>query len=128
MIVPHPENQFASVLRGSFRKWLAKDTKRVKAFESLSNDMLEMIQICFGELTSYGPGPAYTWYVRNHMRFKVRNDELRIGMNMVQEFLGDYAHGRLERTEAEKKTGTTTNRPNRTQPPNRVPVNGHPKI
>ena len=91
------ENPFANVLRGSFRQWCQENPSHKSNFKKLTPDVIKLIDTCLGELKSYGPGPAYTWYVRNHMRFKVRNDELRIGMDLIQVFLGDYAHGRLDR-------------------------------
>jgi hypothetical protein len=90
------ENTLANVLRGSFRKWCGANDTRKEQFKKLPKEIIELIDLAFGELKIYGPGPMWTWYVRNHMKFKVKNEELRIGMNLCQEYLADYAHGRLK--------------------------------
>jgi len=97
------ENPLANALRGSFREWCCSNSKTKANLKSLSDDSLKMIDQSLGELSSFGPGPWWTWYVRNHMRFRIRGDEMRIAGDLIQSYLADYAHGRLERKLARKE-------------------------
>jgi len=97
------ENPLANAIRGSFREWCFLTSRTKSDLKKLSDEALRMIHIGMGELNTYGPGPWWTWYVRNHMRFKIRGDELRVVMDLTQSYLADYAHGRLSRKTEEKK-------------------------
>lgn len=128
------ENTFAHVLRGSFRKWCCLTNDRKETFKKLGKEVVEMIDTAFGELKIYGPGPMYTWYVRNHMKYgKIRNEQLILGMRLAQEYLSDYAHGRLKITIEEKNghTGEAAKRPaedGRTSSnARRLPIDGQSK-
>jgi hypothetical protein len=98
------ENPLANALRGSFREWCYSTSKTKAALRDLTPETLKMIDLSLGELNSYGPGPWWTWYVRNHMRFRIRGDEMRVAGDLIQSYLADYAHGRLERKLMRKET------------------------
>jgi hypothetical protein len=93
------ENPLAEVLRGAFREWANSHPKYKPTYKKLNESGLRLVDIALGELDVFAPGPLWTWYTRHHMRFnKMRNEDFRLALELLQIFLADYAHGRLRKT------------------------------
>ena len=115
MIKPKFENPLAEVMRGAFREWGPNSATYKKLWRKVTKDGLELADIALGEIDILAPGPLWTWYTFNHMRFyKMRGEEIRITIELLQYFLADYAHGRLRKqysgttsTSEKEKTNTT---------------------
>lgn len=99
--MPRFENPLAEVLRGAFREWGSRHKDYRKVYKKLTPPCFQFADIALGELDILAPGPLWTWYTRHHMRFvKLKNEDLRLTMELLQVFLADYAHGRLKKQNA----------------------------
>ena len=116
------ENPLAEVLRGAFRTWVSTNKKYKETQKKMNPTCYRLADIALGELDIMAPGPLWTWYTRHHMRFnKMKNEDVRITIELLQFFLADYAHGRLTRKEETDRT--KTDRPRRTNAAHRLSLN-----
>ncbi len=120
-------NPMADVLMGAFREWGPASHNYKKTFKKMTDQGFSLAYNALCEIDIMAPGPLWTWYTRNHMRFyQMRNEDVRITIELLQYFLADYAHGRLKRENEileAKKSGQETDRSKRTNPTYRLQVN-----
>ena len=99
----------AEVLKTSFSNWASKDPTYKSLYKKLSDEALSLVYDGLSEIAEYKPYYFDVWWVKNHNRYRklVKNEEIRVIVQMVFTFLGLFSrgklHGSIEKTTAKTK-------------------------
>jgi len=100
----------AKVLLQAFHNWGPRD-KRLKAtYAKVEKVAFEVVEVAFLELDDPKPGTFQWWWTRQHMRFKVKDEQMRLVHELANEFLTKYARGTLQDDIASSKTNKRSKR------------------